>query len=104
MLSEILTNIIGPVVVAVLISVPSYLVGRRKNAAEVSKLLAEKGASEASAAAVVAQAAAEIVGPLLERMRSLQEEVNSLRQLNKQLNVRIAELEDLVRDFLPKGK
>lgn len=94
---------LGPVVLAFVGAIAAYLAGKRKNLAEIEKLKAEKNASDAQAASVIAQAAAEIVGPLLERMRELQTEVTSLRQSNKQLNTRVQELEDLLREFLPKG-
>lgn len=94
--------LVVPGIVTILASMFSYLAGKRKNAAEVEHLKAQKKASEAEAAAVIAQAAAEIVGPLIERLRSLQQEVEHLTQVNRQLKSRIEELETLVKDFLPK--
>lgn len=98
-----LITAVASVVTLVIGSGLSYGLGRKRNVAEIAKLKADKNVSDSQAAAVVATAAAEIVGPLLERLRELQDEVNSLRQINKQLNTRVCELEELMKEFLPKG-
>lgn len=99
---ELILQTASPVLVALIASIFSFIAGRRKGSAEIENLKSEKKVSEAEAARVLAEAAAQIVSPLLERLRSLQEEVNSLTQINRQLKGRVEELEALVKTFLPK--
>lgn len=65
--------------------VVSYFLGRKKSNAEVAKLEGEKksveaaaGLSTAEAASIIAQAAADVVQPLTNRIRELQTEAKAM--------------------------
>jgi hypothetical protein len=108
----IVTGIFG--IVTVLLG---WVFGRRKNNQEVDNLKAEKksieaasGVSQAEAAQIIAQAAAETVRPLLERLQEYREEneeqdemILELKRENKELKTRNSTLEaemQLIREQL----
>lgn len=76
-----LLQIFGPLVGSVLLAVVTYLLGKKKNRAEINKLEGEKksveaaaGLSTAEAASIISRAAADVVQPLTNRIRELQQE------------------------------
>lgn len=102
-IAGLIENVAAPFIFSMLSLVFGFLFGRRKNIAEIENLKSQQKVAEAEAGSIIAQAAAQIVGPLVERVRALQQEVNDLTEMNKQLKNRIEELETLVKTFLPKG-
>lgn len=76
-----LLQIFGPILGGVALAVVSYFLGRKRNKAEISKLEGEKksveaaaGLSTAEAASIISRAAADVVQPLTNRIRELQQE------------------------------
>lgn len=76
-----LLQFFGPLLGGSILAIVTYLLGRRKNRAEISKLEGEKksveaaaGLSTAEAASIISRAAADVVQPLTARIRELQEE------------------------------
>lgn len=72
-------------VMSILAIVLSYVFGRKKNSAEVRKLEGEKksveaaaGLSTAEAASIISRAAADVVQPLTNRIRELQEDSKAM--------------------------
>lgn len=98
-----LLQIFGPILGGVALAVVTYLLGKRKNRAEISKLEGEKksveaaaGLSTAEAASIISRAAADVVQPLTNRIRQLQEESLARDQRNaeevRRLQTHIVEL------------
>lgn len=76
-----LLQIFGPILGGVALAVLTYLLGKKKNRAEINKLEGEKksveaaaGLSTAEAASIISRAAADVVQPLTNRIRELQQE------------------------------
>lgn len=76
-----LLQIFGPILGGVALAVVTYFLGKKKNRAEINKLEGEKksieaaaGLSTAEAASIISRAAADVVEPLTNRIRQLQEE------------------------------
>jgi chromosome segregation ATPase len=89
--------------VTLLTTLFAFVVGRRRSKQEVDNLQAEKrsieaasGVSNAEAAQIISQAAAETVKPLLERLRELREENAELDQeiLEKETQIRNLRIEN----------
>ena len=97
-INDIIVNTIVAFICTVVTSIFAYIVGRKRNVAEVEVLKAEKTVLEARAAGLMAEAAAEMVGPLLERIRALQEDVAFLTEQNIQFKDKIEELEMIIRE------
>lgn len=100
---EILTLLIQVVAPTVAVIV-SYLFGKKRQKAEVDRLQGEKknleaaaGLSTAEAASIISRAAADVVQPLTNRIRELQEEAKSLADRHaeemRSLVAKYAELE-----------
>lgn len=77
LLPQIITAVAG-----IVVSILTYFFGRKKNNAEVKKLEGEKksveaaaGLSTAEAASIISRAAADVVQPLTNRIRELQQEL-----------------------------
>lgn len=113
-----LLQILGPILGGIVLAFVSYFLGRRKNQAEISKLEGEKknveaaaGLSTAEAASIISRAAADVVEPLTNRIRELQQEslardkkhaeeisrlqfhINEVTRENVQLKTKVAHLE-----------
>lgn len=76
-----LMQIIGPILGGLTLSIVTYFLGRKRNRAEISKLEGEKknveaaaGLSTAEAASIISRAAADVVQPLTNRIRELQQD------------------------------
>jgi phage shock protein A len=76
-----LLQVIGPILGGAVLAIISYFLGIKKNRAEIAKLEGEKksveaaaGLSTAEAASIISRAAADIVQPLTNRIRELQQD------------------------------
>lgn len=98
-----LLQIFGPILGGVILAVVTYFLGKRKNRAEIDKLVGEKksveaaaGLSTAEAASIISRAAADVVQPLTNRIRELQQESLAREQRNaeevRRLQFHITEL------------
>ena len=113
-----LLQIFGPILGGVVLAVVTYFLGKRKNRAEIDKLVGEKksveaaaGLSTAEAASIISRAAADVVQPLTNRIRELQQDslareqrsaeevrrlqfhITELTKENVQLKTKLAHLE-----------
>lgn len=98
-----LLQIFGPIIGGIALAVITYFLGRNKNRAEISKLEGEKknveaaaGLSTAEAASIISRAAADVVEPLTNRIRELQQDSLAREQRNaeevRRLQFHITEL------------
>lgn len=113
-----LLQIFGPIFGALTLALVTYFIGKSKNKAEINKLEGEKksveaaaGLSTAEAASIISRAAADVVEPLTNRIRELQQEslardarhadeirrlqvhIGELTRENVQLKTKLAHLE-----------
>lgn len=98
-----LLQIFGPILGGIALAIVTYFLGKKKNKAEIDKLEGEKksveaaaGLSTAEAASIISRAAADVVQPLTNRIRQLQQESLERNKIYteeiKRLQEHIAEL------------
>lgn len=93
-----LLQIFGPIIGAIALTVTTWFLARSRNRAEVERLQGERksveaaaGLSTAEAASIISRAAADVVLPLTNRIRELQEDSKAMADRHRTEMYRMAQ-------------